>query len=395
MKIPRRVIEIIGARRGPAYIYDLDLLRDRCRELESLPIERKAIFFATMANDHPAVLRTIRDLGHGVFVNSPRHLRLAVELGFDSQRIVYAASNMTCAEFEICRELEVRLVLDSIGQLERFSGLADPGDEIAVRISVGSALEGGEIREDPLYRFGILPEEIGLALAIADNAEVRIVGAHSYFGTDLSSPRPLLDGLERLRKAAEALPDLRYLDAGGGFGIGSPGVARFDLNRYGLEAPMIIRREEARRRRDLELVLEPGRYLVAECGFFVVDVEDVKIRGDRVFVGTNGSVANFPRPLIYPDRAEHPCRLLNGPPSVAPYEHPLYICGNSTYSRDFLASGVRLPLPTPGDRIVFGNAGAYCRSMFTEFLGKERPVEIVLGGAPRRRRVPVAQNVSV
>jgi diaminopimelate decarboxylase len=59
---------------------------------------------------------------------------------------------------------------------------------------------------------------------------------------------------------------------------------------------------------------------------------------------------------------------------------PVDVCGNSTYSRDFLARGVRMPLPSIGDKLAFLDAGAYCRSMITEFLGKDRPNEIVLSG---------------
>ena len=51
---------------GPVYVYDLERLRDRCRELAGIPVTRKSIFFATMANDHPAILGCIRDQGHGV-----------------------------------------------------------------------------------------------------------------------------------------------------------------------------------------------------------------------------------------------------------------------------------------------------------------------------------------
>ncbi len=368
----------------PTYVYDLERLRDRCRELEAICAARKSIFFATMANDHPAILGCIRDRGHGVFVNSPRHLRLVRELGFAPSRIVYAATNMMGEEIEICLQMGVRLILDSLGQLRIFAELAKPGQEVGLRLSVGSALDGVELWEDPSYRFGLLPAELPLAVAIARQYRVRIVGAHSYFGTDLTSAELLVDGMERLGRAADLLPDLRYLDVGGGFGVTARDDSGFNVERYGQLAAQVMASHERRRGRPLELVLEPGRYLSASCGFFFVKVIDVKTRWDRVFVGTNGSVAIFPRPLMYPDRAVHPCEIIGPRGFQPPLERPVYICGNSTYSRDFLARDVRLALPEPGDTIVFHNAGAYCRSMITEFLGKDRPKEVVVDPIPQR-----------
>ena len=362
----------------PTYVYDLERLRDRCRELEGIPVKGKSIFFATMANDHAAILSCIRGRGHGVFVNSPRHFRLVRDLGFAPSRIVYAATNMTADEMEMCLKAKVRVILDSIGQLQLFARLAKPGQNVGLRLSVGSALDGVQMWEDPSYRFGLMPAELPLAVEIARQHEVSIVGAHSYFGTDLTSAELLADGMERLGRAADLLPDLRYLDVGGGFGVTTRGEAGFNLESYGRLAAKVMADHERRRGRPLELALEPGRYLAASCGFFFVKVIDVKTRLDRVFVGTNGSVAIFPRLLVYPDRAVHPCEILGMRRDQPSLEAPVYVCGNSTYSRDFLARNVRLPLPQPGDTILFHNAGAYCRSMITDFLGKDRPAEVVV-----------------
>lgn len=382
--VPIGVLQAGTGRSRPTYVYDLERIRDRCRELEAIPIVRKSIFFATMANDHPAVLGCIRDRGHGVFVNSPRHLRLACAAGFAPTRIIYAATNMTVDEMEMCRKIGVRLILDSLDQLRLFVELAKPGQSVALRLSVGSALDGVELKEDPSYRFGLLPAELPSAVAVASKHGVRIVGAHSYFGTDLASAELLAEGMDRLGRAADLLPDLRYLDVGGGFGVTTRNSAGFDLDRYGQLAAAVMAGHERRRRTPIELVVEPGRYLAASCGYFFVKVIDVKTRSDRVFVGTNGSVAIFPRPLLYPDQAVHRCEIVGPRGTQPPLEWPVYICGNSTYSRDFLARNVRLPLPLSGDTIMFHTAGAYCRSMISDFLGKDRPDEIIVGQAARR-----------
>lgn len=379
MIAPADVLEAGTRGTAPAYVYDLSELDRRCAALEELPVERKSICFATMANDHPAVLRRIRELGHGVFVNSPLHLELALAAGFDPEQIVYAATNMLPDELASCVGAGVRLVVDSIGQIEALAEAGGGGQDIGLRVDVGSAIEGDAIERNPLYRFGVEPWELAHAVRVARRAGIRITGVHAYFGTDLRSPDVLLDGLDRLCEAAALVPDIEFVDVAGGLGVGIG--EEFDLDRYGRLAAGIIEVHERRLGRQIELVIEPGRYLAATCGWFFVTVVDVKERYDRTFAGTNGSVANFPRPLLYPDRAVHPCAIV-GRELDCPHAKPLYVCGNSTYSRDFLARDVALPLPAPGDRLVFGQAGAYCRSMITEFLGKPRPGEVVLEDRP-------------
>lgn len=387
--IPEAVLQVGVDSPSATYVYDLEQLRLRCQDLTQLCIPRKRVFFATMANDHPEILACVRDCGVGVFVNSPTHLSLVLELGFEPERIVYAASNMVPDEMRTCLDHRIALVLDSIGQIRALGKLADGDVEIGVRLNVGSAIDRASLGSDPGYRFGLLEEEIPQALDVASAHGIRIVGAHSYFGTDLMQADILLEGLERLCRTAIRLPDARYLDVGGGFGVPDTlGGPEFDLAEYGRRAAEILDRQERELDRTLELYIEPGRFLVADSGYFFVKVVDCKLRDDRVFVGTNGSVVNFPRPLLYPDRARHPCEIV-GPRGTQPmHSKPVYVCGNSTYSQDFLARNLSLPLPEPGDTLVFHNAGAYGRSMITHFLGKSRPTEIVYDSAMADERMP-------
>src|SRR4051812_27970621 len=373
------------------YVYDLERLRRRCRLVSELRVGPKRVFFATMANDHPDVLSCVRDCGLGTFVNSGYHLDLVLKLGFRPDRIVYAASNMTAEEIAHCVRIGAHLVLDSLGQLRVLCEVlgrrprwrpAGPV-EVGVRVNVGSALDRAELRLDPAYRFGLLEHELPAAVALAERGGARIVGIHSYFGTDVMRPEILLRGLQMLDHAAHQVPDLRYIDVGGGFGVPDDlADAEFDLAAYERGAARILRNRRDRTGRLLELYVEPGRYLAADCGYYFAKVIDVKTRPDRVFVGTNGSVAEFPRPLIYPDRATHPCELLSAAPAAPVQPLPVFVCGNTTYSQDFLARGIALPMPRAGDTVVLHNAGAYGRSMATRFLGRGMPAEALVAPEP-------------
>lgn len=375
---PYVTLAVRGAISGPTYVYDLDRLGQRCRRLDALPIADKRIFFAMMANDHPTLLRRIRRDGHGVFVNSPKHLRTAIEVGFASEDIIYAASNMIDAEVVMCADFGIHLVLDSVGQIERVGNVAGPRD-IGIRVNIAGVTESGSPESDRSYRFGILPNEIGEAVVAANGAGVRLIGLHCYFGTGIEDPKGLINGLSGLCHLGAELPDLRYVDGGGGFGVpDGPFGPEFDIDAYGRAAGSLMREARQMLGRDITLFIEPGRYISADCAHFLVRVVDRKHRGDRAFVGTDGSVALFPRPLIHPDQSAHYCELLGPRSNDAAFEVPIYVCGNSTFSGDFLARDRRMPLPAIGDILAFHAAGAYCRSMITGFLGKGWPSEIVV-----------------
>lgn len=381
MNLPAQALDIGRAARQPVYVYDLAVLRAQIARLQMIPWSPKRLFFATMANDHPEILGQVRDCGHGIFVNSLKHLSLGLDLGFKPTNIIYAASSMTPEEMLFCVGKGIHLVLDSVDQIEMLCRLVTGVEEIGIRVNVGSALNGSMLHHEPEYRFGILPEEMPDALAIARRGGLSIVGIHSYFGTDLMDWSILVNGLARLSEVAVDLPGLNYIDGGGGFGIADDlGSGSFDLVAYGNGVAEVMRTQQRRLGRPLALYIEPGRYLAAGCGWFFVKVVSRKPRRDRLFVGTNGSVSQFPRPLLYPERARHPWQIVGRETAVA-HDVPVWLCGNSTYSRDFLARNAVAPAPEIGESIVFHNAGAYCRSMLTDFLGKERPREIIIDTA--------------
>jgi diaminopimelate decarboxylase len=368
------------AARTATYVYDLDRLRARCRNLMQMQIPRKRVFFATMANDHPDILSCVRSCGLGAFVNSLTHLALARQAGFSPENIVFAASNMLPEELEECVSRGVNLVLDSVGQIDSLRKVVGRREiEIGIRLNVGSSVsDHTSLAPDPAYRFGVTPDEIPSALEAARRGRISIRGAHCYFGTGVMQAQVLIDGLERLSAVSLSLPDLEYLDVAGGMGVPDDlAGSEFDLHEYSRLAAVAMAALERKIGRSVTLYVEPGRYTVADSGYYFARVVDCKLRPDRAFVGTNGSVATFPRMLIYPTEARHPCELVGRSESPV-HPLPIYICGNSTYSQDLLARGVRLPLPRPGDVVAFHNAGAYGRSMMSRFLGKDAPAEVLV-----------------
>ena len=356
------------ARREPTpfYVYDTARLRSTCRSLRGLPT-RARVYFATMANAHPRFLEVIREEGLGVFVNTMGHLGRALEVGFEPGRIVYTASGMSEALMREVQATGAEVNLDSIGQVALWRTLF-PGQPFGIRCNIGDRIEARETRAGffvgPQSRLGLSGPELESVFGSPD-----IHGLHLYAGTDILDLRYFEAAYRALLELVPHFPALDYLDLGGGFGVPGPGQDPFDFHGYGALVAQIMDDAAALAGRPLDLVLEPGRIVGAEAGLFVCRVTDVKPRGERQLVGVDASSAQFPRPLLYPDSALHPHALLPthgrdpGPPV------PSQVYGCSTYSRAFLVWDGALPPAQPGDLVVLGQAGAYCASLRTEFLG--------------------------
>lgn len=132
--------------------------------------------------------------------------------------------------------------------------------------------------------------------------------------------------------------------------------------------------------KDIRMVLEPGRIIGGDAGYFVCCVSDVKSRSDRKLVGVNASTVQFPRPLMYPDTAKHPIAVVRNGEQLRPAEcFPTTVYGCSTYSRDIFSQDSDLPVLQVGDILVIGNAGSYSASSYMQFLGFPKSEEYFIG----------------
>jgi diaminopimelate decarboxylase len=360
---------------GPFYLYDTKEIRATCRKFRALPYPGTRSHFACMANGNPEFLRIIRQEGLNVFVNSMEHLHTAVKCGFTGEQIVFAASAMERRSMRNVRETGAIVILDSLGQVDLWQRIC-PGARFGIRCNIGGMVEARKTRGGYFIgkesRLGLIPEEIATL-----EGNPYVAGLHLYVGTDICSVPYFQQCYRALGEFAPGFPMLQFMDYGGGFGLEDDEGEEFDFGGYGQMAAGVMRELSAKLGRQVRMLIEPGRIIGGRAGYFVSRVTDVKFREGRQLVGVNASSVQFPRPLFYPDSARHPATLLhadqwgNGAPGM-----PSAVYGCSTYSRDFLARDLMLPKAEIGDIIVLGQAGSYCATAFTHFLGFEQPKEI-------------------
>jgi len=195
-------------------------------------------------------------------------------------------------------------------------------------------------------------------------------------GTDILEIDYFINCYRQLVKLAANFPNISYFNLGGGFGIDEKSESSFDIKAYGVKVSGFMNEVCSDIGRQIKMILEPGRIIGGNAGYFVCRVTDVKKRDDNVFIGVNASSVQFPRPLMYPEIARHPVMLIrNGQILNNDIVYKSSVFGCSTYSSDFLRKNVELPLAEIDDIVVFGNAGSYSASSYCEFLGFPKPKE--------------------
>ena len=354
---------------SPLYVYDAAEL-ERCylRFVAAFPYEPLECHYAIVCNKNPLLVQILLELGAGIHANTPGDAHAALAAGVPANRIVYSGTNLTAPDFDYLVAHHIRLNLDSLDQIR---GLAARGARGAIGVRL--LIDPPESRN----RIGLDPGELPEAVALASSAGLRLVGLHVYAGTNTRRATRFVHVLDTVMAASNALPDLEYVDIGGGYGIGYRAEeSDLDLTAVGSAVAESLTGLSSRRSRPIQLLLEPGRALVATCGTLLATVVSVKERGGRRYVGVDTTVGNMAAPAVYHRYHRVEAVAPRGPALAVATD----VCGNTTHSSDFLGRDLRLPKVEMGDVLALRDVGAYAYAMSSHFLNRPRPPEVVLVG---------------
>ncbi|WNG29198.1 hypothetical protein F0U62_38300 [Cystobacter fuscus] len=354
--------------RTPFYLYDESQIQDSLARFRSIPYANSALHFATMANDNPFLLRLLKKEGFGVFVNSPKHLKAAFDAGFSSEDIIFASTGLSRELMELLIKHKIHVNLDSLSQVALYGSL-NPGSQVGIRINIDEKSKNN-VFIGAESRIGMLESELPALFELASRHGLRLTGTHVYLGTDIAL-KDILQGIEKTLALSDRFPGLEFIDLGGGFPIDPE---RFDFEAYKKTVSALFEDYSRKRGRSIKMIIEPGRSLFGQSGTFFTTVTDVKERPNRIIVCCDASASLIPRAMFYEDY--NPVTVPGGE-GKALFDKPVDIVGSTTYSRDFLAKGISLPRVEVGEQLIFGQAGSYCYSMITRFLGQALPPEIL------------------
>ncbi len=364
----------------PLYIYDGEKITAQVKTLQdafsSVPLKIK---YATKALSNINILKLIRKAGAGVDAVSIEEVKLCMMAGYTADEIMYTPSGVSFDEIQEAVGMGIMINLDSLPLMEQFGEVYGESIPACIRINP-HIMAGGNIKISTGHsasKFGISIEQLPQILETVAQYKLQIVGLHIHTGSDILDAEVFLRGGNVLFEAAMQFPSLKFLDFGGGFKVAyKPGDIATDIREVGSKVGEAFQEFCKKYGRQLELWLEPGKFLVSEAGYLLVKANVVKESPTAAFVGVDTGLNHLIRPMMY-DAYHSLYNLSNPEGKKVKYNVVGYICETDTIAAHRELNETRI-----GDLLVIKNAGAYGYSMASNYNSRLRPAEVlILSGA--------------
>ena len=373
----------IASRFGtPCYVFEAQTIRTRLNSIwESVAHRPLRVNYAVKAHANVAILQLLRAMGAGLDACSPGNLVFAEAAGFTADQITYSSCSATDEELRLAHSRGVLFIANSLSQLERYAGL---GNSRPIGLRVNCGIETGfhpHVRSGgPESKFGIHPHEIPEAIETANNLGLRVAGLHTHMGSDVMECGPYLASLECLIGLSSDIPDLEFIDLGGGWGIPfSDGWPEFELSGFGKSASALMSRFCVDRNRPITLILEPGAFIMQDSGFLLAKITDITppawVGGQPTphFVYLDANCGHTISALLYGTvRRVRPAR------ARASVTNTYHICGDLMQAGDIFARNQELTELKIGDIMTIDNCGSYCAVRASVFNQRPRPAEVLV-----------------
>lgn len=398
------VVDLVGKMPTPFYFYNADHVVSRAQFMlqtyreAGLPI---SVHYATKANTNPLLLKKLASVGIKADVVSSGEAEVSIKAGFEAKDILFSGVAKTKAEIEFAITKGIgQINVESLGELQRIGEIAKtlstgPGGGRRL-IDIGLRLNPNVCPETHPYittglqenKFGL--EESGIREAVKMLKSlplIRLRGLSLHIGSQLLDLVALDEAIEigarlqqELRK--ETSWNLDRFDVGGGLGI------RYETNDESLELEVVRSHAKLLKKHLgpdvekgllLEVLTEPGRWLIARCGLLVTEVQYVKETPHKTFVIVDGGMNLLIRPALY--EAQHRIQpiVMRARPAQSgiTLKRLVDVVGPICESADFLGRDRDLSLIEQGDRLAVFDAGAYGRTMASLYNQRGWPDEYV------------------
>ncbi|UVJ44179.1 diaminopimelate decarboxylase [Pseudomonas sp. LS1212] len=378
----------------PTYVYSRAHIETQYRAYaDALEGVSSLVCFAVKANSNLGVLNVLARLGAGFDIVSGGELERVLAAGGRADRIVFSGVGKTREDMRRALEVGVHCFnVESTDELERLQVVAaELGVRAPISLRVNPDVDAGT---HPYISTGLKENKFGIAIADAEDVYVRaaqlpnleVVGVDCHIGSQLTTLEPFLDALDRLLGLIDRLGDcgihLRHLDLGGGVGV------RYRDEEPPLVADYIKAVRERVGDRDLALVFEPGRYIVANAGVLLTRVEYLKHTEHKDFAIVDAAMNDLIRPALY--QAWMDVKAVQ-PRDAEPRAYD--VVGPICETGDFLAKDRQLAL-AEGDLLTVHSAGAYGFVMSSNYNTRGRCAEVLVDAEQVfevRRRETVAE----
>jgi diaminopimelate decarboxylase len=383
----------------PLYVYSASAVRERFEILDdAFGAQAHTLCYAVKANSNLSLLRLLAGWGAGFDIVSGGELERVRTAAPDAlSKVVFSGVGKTAPEMDAALRADILLFhVESEGELDL---LAARAKVLHKRARVSLRVNPDVFADThPYISTGLREHKFGVDISLARGIYRRMAasrylepcGVSVHIGSQIRSAKPFGLALARIAELVEQLRrdgiGIRYVDAGGGYGVEYHAGKPFDAAARATEYVRALRK--ALPDPEMHWLLEPGRFIVAQAGCLLTTVLYVKRNGGRTFVITDAGMNDLIRPALY--HAYHsivPVRPRSG------RSRKVDVVGPVCETGDFFARDRAMPPLEPGDLLAILDAGAYGISLSSNYNARPRPAEILVEGRKTRvirRRETVA-----
>ena len=360
----------------PFYFYDLDILDQTLRTYTKNLIKYgyKA-HYAMKANANPRILEIIQRSGLGADCVSGNEVQLALDMGFDPETVVFAGVGKSDKEIRTalqggifsfnCESVpEIKIINDlaaQMGKTARISLRLNPN----IDAHTNKHITTGRSRD----KFGISEWMLDDVLQVfANSTNIKLIGLHFHIGSQVTDMRVfemLCDKVNYFQRWFEQRDiRLEHINLGGGVAVNYKNPLENLYSPFETYFEIINRNLELRKGQKVHF--EPGRALVAQCGFLISRVLYVKVGKGKKFAILDAGMNDLIRPALY--GARHAvCNFTSASEKTEVYD----VVGPVCESADRFGLSVRLPETSRGDMVAICTAGAYGQVMSMRYNQRE------------------------
>ncbi|MBV7388488.1 diaminopimelate decarboxylase [Pasteurellaceae bacterium TAE3-ERU1] len=366
----------------PLYVYSKATLVRHFRAFDdAFGTHPHLICYAVKANSNIAILNQLANLGAGFDIVSLGELERVLAAGGEPHKVVFSGVAKTAEQIARALALGIRCFnVESLPELELINTVAGKMGKIApISLRVNPDVDA---KTHPYISTGLKENKFGISVKQARSAyqhartlpNVKIVGLDCHIGSQITELQPFLDATDRLLVLMQALKEdgitIEHLDLGGGLGVPYNGETPPQPSEY--TKALLAKLKDYP---ELEIILEPGRAIVANAGVLVTKVEFIKSNEQRHFAIVDAGMNDMIRPSLYQAYMQiiEADRTLDRQSAVYDVVGPICETG------DFLGKDRTLAIAA-GDVLVQRSAGAYGACMASNYNTRPRAAEVLVDG---------------